>query len=121
MFSPISSLSYVPVVSAVIAAISATMSVGLTMKLARKARGNKLLPIMVFYRGAELKWILKNVREALNVSILNYSGEQLKDELELYPIAPGQQIKLDYLKVEARCQLREHLWTRSALHCLCEE
>ena len=100
MFSPISSLSYVPVVSAVIAAISATMSVGLTMKLARKARGNKLLPIMVFYRGAELKWILKNVREALNVSILNYSGDQLKDELELYPIAPGQQIKLDYLKGE---------------------
>jgi hypothetical protein len=43
---------------------------------------------------------LKNVGEALNVSILNYSGDQLKDELELYPIAPGQQIKLDYLKGE---------------------
>ena len=55
---------------------------------------------MMFYRGADLKWILKNVGEgtALNVSILNYSGDQLKDELQLYPIAPGQQIKLDYLK-----------------------
>jgi hypothetical protein len=93
-------LSYVPVVSAAIAAISAMISVRLTIKLAREARGNKLLPIMVFYRGAELKWILKNVGEgtALNVSILNYSGDQLKDELQLYPIAPGQQIKLDYLK-----------------------
>jgi hypothetical protein len=70
-------LSYVPVVSAVIAAISATISVGLTIKLAREARGNKLLPIMVFYREAGLKWILKNVGEgtALNVSILNYSGD----------------------------------------------
>ena len=81
-----------PVVSAVIAAISATMSVGLTMKLARKARDNKLLPIMVFYRGAELKWILKNVREALNVSILNYSGDQLKDELELTQLRPGSRL-----------------------------
>jgi hypothetical protein len=55
---------------------------------------------MVFYREAGQKWILKNVGEdsALNVSILNYSGDQLKDELELYPIAPGPQIKLDYLK-----------------------
>jgi hypothetical protein len=93
-------LSYVPVVSAAIAAISATISVWLTRKLARESRGNNLLPMMVFYRGAELKWILKNVGEgtALNVSILNYSGDHLKDELELYPVAPGQQIKLDYLK-----------------------
>ena len=58
-------LSYVPVVSAAIAAISATISVWLTRRLAREARGNKLLPVMVFYRGAELKWILKNVGEAL--------------------------------------------------------
>jgi hypothetical protein len=93
-------LTYVPVVSAAIAVVSAMISVWLTVKLAREARGNKLLPIMVFYRGAELKWILKNVGEgtALDVSILNYSGDQLKDELRLYPVAPGQQIKLDYLK-----------------------
>src|ERR1035438_10015965 len=93
-------LSYVPVVSAAIAAISAMISVRMTIKLAREARGNILLPIMVFYRGTELKWILKNVGEgtALNVSILNYSGDRLRDELELYPVAPGQQIKLDYVK-----------------------
>lgn len=71
-----------------------------TRSLAREARRNKLLPMMVFYRAAELVWILKNVGEgiALNVSVLNYGGDQLKDELELYPVAPGQQIKLDYLR-----------------------
>jgi hypothetical protein len=75
-------------------------SIRITRRLAREARGNKLLPIMVFYRAAEAKWILKNVGEgtALNVSILNYSGDQLKNELELYPVGPGQQIRLDYLK-----------------------
>jgi len=93
-------LSYVPAVSAAIAAFLSLFSLRVTRSLAREARGNKLLPIMVFYRGAERKWILKNVGEgtALNVSILNYSGDQLKDELQLYPVAPGQQIKLDYLK-----------------------
>jgi hypothetical protein len=93
-------LSYVPVVSAAIAALSALVSILVTRSLAREARGNKLLPMMVFYRGAELVWILKNVGEgtALNVSVLNYSGDQLKDEIELYPVAPGQQIKLDYLR-----------------------
>jgi hypothetical protein len=93
-------LSYVPVVSAAIAALSALVSILVTRSLAREARGYKLLPMMVFYRGAELVWILKNVGEgtALNVSVLNYSGDQLKDEIELYPVAAGQQIKLDYLR-----------------------
>jgi len=93
-------LSYVPVVSAAIAALLSLASLWVTRSLARKARGNKLLPSMVFYRGAELAWILKNAGEgtALNVSILNYSGDQLKNEVELYPVAPGQQIKLDYLR-----------------------
>jgi len=93
-------LAYVPAVSAAIAALLSLLSIWLTSRLAREARGNKLLPTMVFYRGPEAKWILKNVGEgtALNVSILNYSGDQLKDELQLYPVGPGQQIRLDYLR-----------------------
>ena len=72
-------LSYVPVISAVIAAVSAAVSVWLTRSLAREARGNKLLPMMVFYRGPERTWILKNVGEgtALRVSVRNYiNGDQ---------------------------------------------
>jgi hypothetical protein len=93
-------LSYVPVVSAAVAYVSATISLWMMRSLAREARGNKLLPVMVFYRGPELVWTLKNVGEgtALNVIVRNYiSGDQVKDELELYPVAPGQQIRLDYL------------------------
>ena len=99
--APPSWLSYIPAVSAAIAALSASVSVWVTRSLAREARGNKLLPVMVFYRGPELVWILKNVGEgtARNVSIRNYTGgDQLQDELELYPVAPGQQIRLDYLR-----------------------
>ncbi len=93
-------LNYVPPVSAAIAAFLSLFSLWVTRSLAREARGNKLLPIMVFYRGIGSKWILKNVGDgtALNVSILNYSGDQLQDQLELYPVGPGQQISLDYLK-----------------------
>jgi hypothetical protein len=36
---------------------------------------------------------------ALRVSVRNYfNGDQLKDELQLYPVGPGQQIRLDHLR-----------------------
>jgi hypothetical protein len=57
-------LSYVPAVSAAIAALSAFVSVWVTRNLAREARGNKLLPTIVFCRGPELVWILKTWEKA---------------------------------------------------------
>jgi hypothetical protein len=44
---------------------------------------------------------IENVGEgtARNVSVLNYAaGDLLQDQLELYPAASGQQIRLDYLR-----------------------
>jgi hypothetical protein len=94
-------LSYIPVVSAVIATASAATSVWLTRSLAREARGNKLLPVIVFCRRAERVWTLKNVGEgtARSVLVRNYSvGTRVQDQVELYPVAPGQEIRLDYLR-----------------------
>jgi hypothetical protein len=100
--------TYVPIVSvaiaglsAAIAALSALFSIRGTRSLAREARGHKLLPVIVFYRRSELVWLLENVGEgtALHVLVRNYNqGEQLQDEVELYPVVPREKIKLDYLR-----------------------
>jgi hypothetical protein len=97
-------LPYVPAVSAASAAVAAFLSlisIWLNNHLARGARGYKLLPIIVFYRRSELIWTLKNVGDgtALKVSVRNYkNATQVQDEVELYPVGPGEEIRLDYLK-----------------------
>jgi len=101
-------LSFVPAVSAAIAAIAACLSIVFfflsqrnTKALASEARRNKLLPLIVFYRRPELVWILKNVGEgtAIKVFVRNYSAkDQVRDEMELYPVVPGEAIRLDYLE-----------------------
>jgi hypothetical protein len=94
-------LTYIPVVSAVISVVSVAISLWLTRSLARETRGFKLLPMIVFYRRAERVWTLKNVGEgtALEVFIRNYASEnKVQDQVWLYPVAPGQEIRLDYLR-----------------------
>jgi len=95
-------MNYVPGLSAVIAAaVSALSGVVLGVWLQNKTRREKLLPVIVFYRRPSLVWILKNVGEgtALSVFVRNYgNGGQLLDEVELYPVTPGEEISLDYLK-----------------------
>lgn len=94
-------LTYIPVVSAVISVASVAVSLWLTRSLARETRGFKLLPMLVFYRRAERIWTLKNVGEgtALEVFIRNFaSNDILQDQVQLYPVAPGQEIRLDYLQ-----------------------
>jgi hypothetical protein len=94
-------LSYVPAISAVIATVSAAVSLWLTRSLAREARGFKLLPMIIFYRRAERVWTLKNVGEGTAASIVvrNYvSGDRVQDEVQLYPVVPGQEVRLDYLR-----------------------
>jgi hypothetical protein len=93
--------TYIPVVSAVISVASVTVSLWLTRSLASETRGFKLLPMIVFYRRAERIWTLKNVGEgtALEVFIRNYiSNDIVQDQVQLYPVAPGQEIRLDYLR-----------------------
>jgi hypothetical protein len=100
--------SYVPAVSAAIAAVSSLLSILFFLKsqrntreLARDARRNSLLPIIIFYRRAERVWIVKNIGNgtATNVVIRNYiDTEQARDEVTLYPITPGEEVRLDYLK-----------------------
>lgn len=94
-------LTYIPVVSAVISVVSVAVSLWLTRSLARETRGFKLLPMLVFYRRAERIWTLKNVGEgtALKVFVRNFiSKDTAKDQVQLYPLAPGQEIRLDYLQ-----------------------
>ena len=101
-------LDYVPVVSAMIAALSAGIaavtafvSIRMTRSLAREARGNKLLPIIIFYRRAGGVWTLKNIGEgtASGVFIRNYiAADRVLNEVALYPVAPNQEIRLDYLE-----------------------
>jgi hypothetical protein len=94
-------LTYIPVVSAVISVASVAVSLWLTRSLARETRGFKLLPMIVFYRRAERIWTLKNVGEgtALEVFIRNYvTKDSVQDQVQLYPVAPGQEIRLDYLR-----------------------
>jgi hypothetical protein len=101
-------VSYIPAISAAIAALSAAGSIVFFIKsqknsrdLAREARGQRLLPILVFYRRQELVWILKNIGEgtAARVKIRNYiSSDQVRDEVTLYPVAPGDTIRLDYIR-----------------------
>jgi hypothetical protein len=99
--------SYIPGVSAVISTLSAFLSILFfvrsqknTRAMASEARGYKLLPVIVFYRRSERVWILKNVGEgtAINVVIRNYLAiNQVRDEVTLYPVTPGEEIQLDYL------------------------
>ena len=93
-------LTYIPVVSAAISVASVAVSLWLTRSLASETRGFKLLPMIVFYRRTERIWTLKNVGEgtALKVFVRNYVKNVVQDQVQLYPIAPGQEIRLEYLR-----------------------
>jgi hypothetical protein len=87
--------------TSVLALVISVLSICVASFADGEARRIKLRPIMVFFRGPQLTWILKNVGEgtANQVSILNYiSPGNLANELQLYPVGPGQEIRLDYLK-----------------------
>jgi hypothetical protein len=105
---PVSWVTYIPAISAAIAALSAFASIVFffmsqknTRDLASEARTWRLRPVIVFYRRGERVWIVKNIGEgtAVEVRVRNYVGDdQIRDEVTLYPVAPGEAIRLDYLK-----------------------
>ncbi len=57
--------------------------------------------MIIFNRRAERVWTLKNVGEGTAASIVvrNYvSGDRVQDEVQVYPVVPGHEVRPDYLR-----------------------
>ncbi len=97
-------MDLIPVVSILVSAIVAIFvmlsSRNFSRQQAELAYNQKILANLIFIRRGERLWSLKNIGEgtAFEVAIFNYASGVLLNKVNLYPISPGEAIRLDYLK-----------------------
>jgi hypothetical protein len=90
---------------------------------ANLAYGQKILPNLIFIRRGERVWALKNIGDgtAFEVAVLNYVSGVLVNLVKLYPISPGEAIRLDYLEGAAKLVAKfQNMYGHDPAYTICE-